>query len=87
MSPDLVNGLFEFVGSCFTWMNVRAVCRAKGYAGYYLPGMVFFTSWGVWNLYYYPSLGQWWSFLGGACITLANLLWIAVMAYYGRKRD
>lgn len=86
MTPDQINGLFEFVGSCFTWANVHRVVVDKGYAGYYLPGMVFFTSWGVWNLYYYPALGQWWSFLGGACITLANLSWIAVMWRFGRKQ-
>ena len=85
MSHDLVNGLFEFVGSLFTWANVRAVWLAKGYSGYYLPGMVFFTSWGLWNLFYYPALGQWWSTFGGACITLANLCWIGSMWWFGRK--
>jgi hypothetical protein len=85
MSPDIINGLFEFVGSLFTWMNVRQVYKDKGYAGLYLPGIVFFTSWGGWNLYFYPSLGQWWSAVGGASIFLANIVWIALMWRYGKK--
>lgn len=86
ISPDLANGLFEFGGSIFTWLNVRQVHRDRGYAGIYLPGIVFFTSWGVWNLYYYPHLGQWWSFTGGLSIVTANCFWIGSMVYWGRKR-
>lgn len=85
LSPDLVNGLFEFVGSCFTWMNVRAVWRDKGYAGIHLPAIAFFMSWGAWNLYFYPHLDQWWSFAGGASLVLANVAWVCSMAYWGRR--
>ena len=85
MTPDVVNGLFEFAGSIFTWMNCWRVHKDRGYAGLYLPGIVFFFLWGVWNLYYYPLLGQLWSFLGGVSIVLANLIWIALMVAYGKK--
>ena len=86
MAPDLINGLFEFGGSIFTWANCWRVKKDGGYAGVFLPGIVFFTSWGAWNLYYYPSLGQWWSFHGGLSIMLANIVWILLMLKYGRKQ-
>lgn len=86
MTPDLINGLIEFVGSYFTWVNVYRVHQDRGYAGIYLPAILFFWSWGLWNLYYYPSLGQWWSFWGGVSLNLANLCWLGAMVYYGRKR-
>ena len=83
MTPDLINGLFEFLGSCMIWMSVRRTVKDKGYAGIYIPATAFFFLWGVWNLYYYPSLAQWWSFAGGCSIALANLAWISAMLYYG----
>lgn len=85
MSADVVNGIFEFVGSGFTWANVWKVKTDRGYAGIYLPGVIFFMSWGVWNLFYYPSLGQWWSFHGGLSLVLANVMWIVMMWRFGRK--
>lgn len=85
MSADFINGLFEAVGSCFTWMNVVHVWKDKGYAGLYLPAIVFFMSWGLWNLFYYPHLGQWWSFAGAVSLVLANVCWVGSMLKFGRK--
>ncbi len=85
MSPDLINGLIEFPGSLFTWQNTVRVWKDRGYAGLYLPAIIFFMSWGAWNLYYYPSLGQWWSFLGGLSLVVANVSWVASMVWFGRK--
>jgi hypothetical protein len=84
-TPDLVNGLFELLGSVLIWMNVRALLRDKGYAGVWLPAVTFFNAWGFWNMYYYPHLGQWLSFAGGCSITLANTVWVGLMFHYGRK--
>lgn len=85
LSPDTVNGVFEFGGSIFTWMNVRRVVLDRGYAGVYVPGIVFFAGWGLWNLFYYPFLHQWVSFLGGLSIVLSNLAWVTALLWFGRK--
>lgn len=87
MTPDQINGAIEFVGSLFTWQNTIRVIGDKGYAGVYLPAIVFFMSWGAWNLYYYPHLGQWWSFAGGCALVLANVVWVGAMLRYGRKQS
>lgn len=84
MSPDLINGLFEFLGSLFTWLNFTRVIKDRGYAGISVLSLIFFTSWGLWNLYYYPALTQWWSFAGGVSIVMANIFWLVAMLYYGR---
>lgn len=86
MTPDLINASFEFIGAAFTAANAKRVIADKGYAGIYLPAIVFFMSWGVWNLFYYPSLGQVFSFIAGICLVCANLTWIASMLVYGKKR-
>lgn len=85
MVADLVNGTFEFVGSIMLWLNVRTLYQDKGYLGINWGVTAFFASWGYWNMYYYPSLGQWLSFAGGCSITLANTVWLSMMFYYGRK--
>ena len=86
MNPDVVNGLFELVGSILIWMNVSRVVKDRGYAGVFPPAVAFFAAWGLWNLYYYPALGQWWSFAGGCSIVLANSAWVALLLSYGRKK-
>jgi hypothetical protein len=89
MTPDLVNGAFELLGGVFVLDHCRAVYRDRSVAGVSIPSTIFFTGWGVWNLYYYyyPSLGQWWSFVGGLSIVAANALWIALLLRYRRARS
>lgn len=85
MTPDVINGLFEFVGSVLVWMNAYRVYTDRGYAGIYPPTVVMFWLWGLWNLFYYPHLGQWWSFAGGCSIVAANTIWFILMRQYGRR--
>ena len=47
---------------------------------------VFMATWGVWNMYYYPHLGQWASFAGGVVINSANVTWVVLaFRYRGNK--
>lgn len=73
--PDVVNGLFEFFGGAFNWLNVRQLLKDKKLRGVSKLPTVIFTTWGIWNLYYYPFLGQWMSFTGGLVIVGANAVW------------
>jgi hypothetical protein len=84
--PDIINGTYELLGSIAVWSNVYAISKDKGYAGIRVSVMAFFTSWGFWNLYYYPHLGQFVSLLGGVSIAVANVAFITSMIFYGRKK-
>ena len=86
MTPDLINGLFEFTAGIMNWINVRRLYRDKEVKGYSPWVFGFFTSWGVWNLYYYPYLGQWWSFAGGISIMGSNMSWLTLAIYYHYRR-
>lgn len=86
MTADIINGIFEFVGSVVLWMNVRQLYRDKKYNGVTTLATGWFMAWGCWNLYYYPSLNQWASFFGGCSIVAANTIWLALMFYYGRGK-
>lgn len=80
--PDLTNGAFEILGAVAIFGHVRRVLKDKAVAGVSIMSTIFFASWGFWNLYYYPHLGQWVSFTGGLFIVLGNVCWIAGLVYY-----
>jgi len=85
---DLVNGAFEAFGAWLTASSCRRLWLHWRIAGMDWRATAFFTAWGVWNLLYYPSLGQWASFAGGVLLVLANVCWVsmAVMVVRGRPR-
>lgn len=86
MNPDLINGLFECVGALVLVMNVRQLLKDKILHGVHILPTVFYTGWGIWNLYYYPSLDQWFSFIGAIAIVAVNAMWVTLAIYYTRNK-
>jgi hypothetical protein len=82
--PDLINGLFELAGGFALLANVLRLHRDKELKGVHWAPTLFFTSWGLWNLYFYPAVGAWFSFAGGLVIVVINTIWLAQIAYYSR---
>jgi len=81
VTPDVVNGTFEVAGAAFLWRNVAVLLRDRVVRGVDWRVTGFFTAWGIWNLFYYPSLHQWCSFAGGCALVAANATWV----YYAIK--
>ncbi len=86
MQPDHLNALFELIGGVAIFLNVAAVLKDKSVAGVRWWTVSFFAAWGLWNLYYYPHLEQWWSFAAGLFMVTANILWVALLIHYCRKK-
>lgn len=84
--PDAINGSFEALAGLMIGNHCRTLYRDKQVRGVSLLSTCFFAAWGIWNLYYYPHLGQIISFLGGLSVSTANAVWIGMMIYY-RKRE
>jgi hypothetical protein len=85
MSADLTNAIFEIGGGFLMWLNVKVLYESKEVKGVDWRVSAFFFFWGVWNIYYYPSLDQWLSFYAGIWLSIANLVWVSMAVYYGRK--
>ena len=83
---DIVNGLFEVFGAPFILLSILRLYKQKVVSGVSWIHAGYFTVWGYWNLYYYPSLGQWYSFCGGIAIVIMNSIWMAQLIYYSRKK-
>jgi len=77
----MINGLYEGFGALFVLATCRNLWKSKQPWGVSIVGICFFTSWGIWNLYYYPHLHQWYSFFGGVCIVLSNALYVYLLIW------
>lgn len=79
---DTVNALFELFASVAIFDHCRVLLRDKKVHGVSLLATIFFTAWGFWNIYYYPSLGQNLSFYCGILVVMANIAWVSLIIKY-----
>ena len=79
---DQINSLFEVVGGFVLWYNVYKLYQDKVVKGVYWGTTLFFMLWSFWNLTYYSSLNQWWSFFGAISLASANAAWLGLLFYY-----
>ena len=77
--------MFETGGAWFTWMNAWKLYQHKQIRGAYWPAWFFFAAWGLFNLWYYPALGQWYSFTAESILVIGNLLWCALAVRYRKN--
>lgn len=83
--PDLINGALESCGGLFIALSVIQLHREKVVRGVSWMHVGFFSSWGFWNLFYYPHLGQWLSFWGGLLLVTVNVIWLGQIVYYNHR--
>lgn len=84
ITADLINGLFELGASLFIANNCRILYKDKMVRGVSIISTMFFTTWGFWNAFYYPYIGQKWSFYFGLMVCLVNVVWVSMMIYYAK---
>jgi len=85
MNPDIINALFETFGGVVILLNIFRIYKDKEVKGFHWLVLFFFTSWGYWNLWYYPYLNQWFSFFGGIGVVTTNTVYLGMVLYYMRK--
>jgi len=86
MTPDLINGLFEICGGFFILLSILKLNRDKKVSGVSYLTVGFWTVWGLWNLYFYPHLGQTWSSWGAVGVVLTNSIYLWMLVYYSGKK-
>ena len=85
MWQDAVSGAFSTLSGFMLWNNVRMLYKHKKVKGMSILTVCFFTTWGFWNLYYFPFLKQWWTFAGGFVILSANVVWVYLSLRYRKN--
>jgi hypothetical protein len=79
---DKINSGFELAGGFFLLLSIIQVVLDKSVAGVNPIHVGFFGIWGYWNLYYYRSIQQPWSFATSIFVTAANTVWLGLLLYY-----
>lgn len=82
---DLVNATFEGLMAPAVLASVVKLWRDKRVLGYHWFTLAVPTTWGFWNLYYYPWLGQPASFWAGLAVVSANTVFLSMLIYYLRR--
>jgi hypothetical protein len=82
---DVINGLFELFGAVMLSMNVRQILHDKQWRGVSWLPFAFFTSWGFWNLIFYPSVDCWLSFTGGLALVTVNVVYCYLLWCYRKN--
>lgn len=82
ITKDAINGAFELLAGFFVLNHCRVLHAHKEVRGVSLASVLFFTLWGLWNLYYYPALHQPLSYYGGWFVVAANALYVGMMVSY-----
>lgn len=76
MWPDIINGLFEAFGAYACWGNVARLKKDRDVKGIVWQYTAVFWVWGLWNVFYYPWLAQWFSFVAGCVLVVGNGVWL-----------
>lgn len=82
---DLINGLFELTGALMTLLSVKTIIRDKMVRGFHWSPIVFFTSWSIFNLFFYPLNNLWYSFAGGSVLAVVNAIWLYFIFKYRKN--
>ena len=83
---DYINSLFEFGMAFVILLSVLKLREEKVVKGFHWANVAFPALWGIWNLFYYPSLDQWASFTGGVVIVTINIYYLSLIyKYKGNK--
>lgn len=85
MIADFIMGLIQLVSAGFMGISVWQLYKAKLVRGISAITVSFWVAWGFWDLYYFPSLGQWWAFAGAVAVTLINMLYVYLIVTYNRR--
>lgn len=85
MSNDIINAMFQFASALFILNNCRVLYNDKQVKGVSAASVAFFFLWGIWNMIFYPALGQTYSFYAGILVVIANSTWLYLMVYYKRR--
>jgi hypothetical protein len=84
---DLINSLgFELLSCVFLSLNIWSLCRDKVVKGVSLVSAGFYASWAWWNVYYYFSLDQSFSFYAGILVAILTSWWIILAVKYRHQK-
>lgn len=87
MTLDTTNCLFECIGTIFAWMNAWYLFKDREIKGMYWPSSFYVAGFGIWSLYYYHNLSQWYSLSIAVIHVLGTLTWLILALFFHNKKE
>ncbi|BDD79864.1 hypothetical protein [Burkholderia phage FLC9] len=85
LTYDMINACLELAGATLRSIDCIKLYRAKRFQGGSLWTALFFFLWGLFNIVYYPSFNQTYSWAAAIALTVVNGLWISMAVFYNRR--
>ena len=82
MDSDFINATFEALGGLAVALSALRCYQDKQVKGIHWGTVLFFTTWGYWNVYYYPSVKQTWSGMFAYGVAAVNTIWLGLLWRY-----
>jgi len=83
---DLINSFgFELASCLFLSLNIYSLYRDRIVKGMSMLSMAFYNSWAIWNVFYYYSINQSWSYYIGVAVAILTTWWTVVAIWYCHK--
>jgi len=79
---DQMNAAFELGGAFLRTLDCVKLFQAKRFMGGHLGTALYFLLWGVFNVFFYPSLHQEWSFWAAIALMTINGVWFVMAVHY-----
>jgi len=86
MTSDQINAALELLGAVFLVPTLLEAFSKKLIVGVHWISPIFFTIWGLWNCFYYPTLHQYWSASAAIVMFGTNLIWLIMIIKYKEKK-
>lgn len=83
---DIINGCWELAGAIATIPSIRSLWKDKKVNGISWLTVFFFSSWGLWNVYFYPVNDLIFSFIGGVVLSVMNITWVVLLIKYRKNK-
>jgi len=84
---DLITGILEVTAGFFQFLNCRQIIRDREIKGVLWHLTFFYTSWSLWDVWYFAHLGQWFAWAGTWVVLSASVLWLHLAIYYNRDHE
>ena len=85
MNHDITICLFSIFASVLTYQNVRQAVLHGDIKGMHWFSTAFFGIWGVYQIYFYYTLGYIFSMIGGSLIVIIDAYWLYLFWKYNRS--
>lgn len=82
ITPDTINAIFETGGGIAVTYNCIRLWRDRAVNGISITSQAWFSTWGLWNIYFYWYYDHTYSWYAAIFLASVNSLWVVMAIYF-----